>query len=285
MQFSRPVEACVFDDPQPHTRPGLQLHKGYLEAYFVKSHQHLSVAPDDLSRAYALKKSSLPKLLVNRLRSGTGYWRVDGVVDREGLVVSDNFYAVWSRSEMPLELIAALINSPVVNAHTFAFNHGRHNDLNRLASAPVPDFTAEQSEFIVLLVQEYAEKRMEWYGGSDREAFLARRCKELMYEIDAAVLEAYALPAELERELLSRFKGVQRDPLPFEFLGYGAEYALAKKVLQREKLYHITMKRYQSLVDKKFNGGISEAEGADMKRLDKELNALEEIYYSTLRPA
>lgn len=285
IEYRRLVEERVFDDPQSYTRPGLQVHDGYLEAYYVKAHQHLSVAPEEmLYKAYQLPWH-LPKLLVNRLRSGTECWRIVGVVDDEGLVASDNFYGVWSRSEMPLELIAALINSPVVNAHTFAFNHGRHNALNLLASAPVPDFTEEQTEIIVLLVQEYAEKRMEWYGGSDREAYLARRCKELMYEIDAAVLEAYALPAELERDLLSRFEGVQRNPLPFEFTGYGAEYARAKEVLQREKLYNATMKRYQSLVDKKFDTGISEAEGADMKRLDKELNTLEEIYYSTLRPA
>ncbi len=284
IEYSRPVKECVFDSPQPHTLPGLQVHDGYLEAYFVKSRQHLSVAPQEmLYKAYQLPWHR-PKLLVNYLRSGIGFWRLSGSVDLERLVASHNFYGLWPRLAMPLETLAAVVNSPLANAYSFTLSHGRHNTLGTLKSTPVPEFTSEQTELIVSLVQEYSEKRREWSVGSNREEYLKRRCKELLYQIDAVVLEAYNLPADLEKELLSRFEGVKRNHFPFEFIGYGEEYRLAKVALEREKIYRVTMKLYQSLVDKKYDVGISDSEQLEMKALDKQLNAIEKIYYNTLQP-
>jgi len=279
IEYNRPVKECVSDTPHPTFVPGLQIVKGYMEALVVKDYQHLCVDPQVMVRQTYLLPWNLPKVLVNRIRSSRGFWSVAGAIDEQSLIASEGFYGVWPRAEIRIELLAAIVSGPVANAYLFDFRTGRHNHSRLLNEVPVPNFTQDQTELIVSLVDGYQSYRGQWLAEPQRGERLADKCLECLWQIDAAVLEAYALPAELERELLRKFDGAERRPLPFHFPGYGEGYEGAKQALQGEKAQRTVSKRYHALVDKKYISGLTPTEGEEMERLRKNMEAYDAPFY------
>ncbi len=202
-----------------------------------------------------------------------GYWRIVGATDYEQLIASQNFFGIWPKADAPLELLAAIINSPVINAYTFVHEGKRTHRVEVLANAPVPYFTPEQAELIVSLVQDYASCRLRWLRKEGEETYLREQCLQRLWQIDAAILEAYALPDNLEQELLQRFEGVKRTPLPFDFPGYGEGYASAKAALQTEKGFQAAVRRYRELCSQKYSAHTTLAETEEMQRLAQIIDA------------
>ena len=276
------IDECVSDEPQPNFLPGIATVRNYLEDYVVRDYQYLSTDTKKMERSRKGLKWDQPKVLINRMLLSRECWNIAAAIDEEGLLASVQFYGVWPRGNTSIELLSAIISGPVANAYLFSYPSKRENQIRWIKQIPVPSFTAEQRELVVWLVQEYYSQRGQWLALEGLDAHFEAKCLELLYWIDAAVLEAYALPAELERELLGQFDGAERRPLPFHFPGYGEEYERAKESLQRERAYRAVLKQYHTLVDKKYLDGLTAADAEEMERLRQQIGAYNAPFYKPL---
>ncbi|MCW3101157.1 MAG: hypothetical protein JWL77_6775, partial [Chthonomonadaceae bacterium] len=273
---------CVSDSLQPEFTPGVSMVHNYLEPYLLRDYLYLSKSPEAMRDKAYLLPWSRPKVIVNRVRLSRGQWNVIGAMDEQGLWASQQFHGMWPKKNVPIELLAALVSGPVANAYLFSYRTGRDNQIRLIDQITIPSFTEEQTQLIVSLVQDYYSQRGQWLVTEHLAAHFEAKCRKLIYQIDAVILEAYALPHELERELLKRFEGVPRRPLPFEFLGYGDDYERAKVELQQEKTYRTVLRRYHELVDQEFLEGITEAEREEMERLGQEIDAADAPFYDPI---
>lgn len=276
------VSECVSDEAQEDFVQGIQTVAGYMESYLISDYQYLCTKPEVMRDNAYLLPWGQPKVLVNRARTSRDYWNIAGALEEQGLYASVQFYGIWAKDETPIEVIAALICSPVANAFLFGFPSKRENQIGWIKQIPVPQFTVEQTELIVSLVQEYYSQRGQWITEPKLEAHYQVKCLDLIYQIDAAVLEAYALPPELERDLLNQFEGVERRPLPFHFPGYGEEYERAKEALKKEKAYRSVLKQYHTLVDRKYIKGLNALEIEEMERLRREIDKHNAPFYEPI---
>ena len=273
---------CVSNEPQEDFVPGVQTARDYLEPYAVRDYQYLCNKPEVMRYEAYLLPWNEPKVVVNRARSSSGYWNIAGAVEDMELLASQQFYGMWPTNGTPIELLAAIISGPVANAYLYNYRTGRDNQIRLIEQIPAPSFTEEQTEFLVWAVQEYYAQRGQWLASEGLNAHFEAKCLELLYWIDAVVLEAYTLPAELERELLSAFNNVPRRPLPFHFPGYGAEYERAKETLQKERAHRATLKQYHALVDKTFLDGVTTTENEEKERLGLEIDDYYAPFYQSM---
>ncbi len=156
---------------------------------------------------------SEPKILTNAGRKSRKYWCFAAVVDRTGLVASQQFIGLWPKDDqLDLDALTALLNGPVVNAFMREHSFDKRFRINTLLSTPLPArFPARLGE----LARHYA-----------RQLSMKRRDEEqlalLLDEIDALTLAAYDLPPRLERALLASFKDDGR-PLAHAWNAWGIE--------------------------------------------------------------
>lgn len=273
---------CVSNDSGTGYAPGVHKLDNYLEAFIMTDYQYLCATPERIAVQRSGLRSQGSKVLINRVRYSRGYWSMAGGIDTQNLIFSQQYHGMWPKNDIALELLAALVNCPVANAYLFLYRTERDNQIRFINQIPVPSFTDEQTALIVSLVQEYYSQRGQWLVTEHLAEQFESRCRTLLYQIDAAVLEAYALPAERERELLRVFDGVPRRPLPFEFPGYGDDYERAKVELQEEKAYRGVLRRYHELVDKEFLDGITESEAIEQEKLRQQIDAHNAPFYEPI---
>ncbi|MBC8136966.1 MAG: N-6 DNA methylase [Fibrella sp.] len=273
------INQNISSQPKSNFVPGVHTVRGYLEPFLIADHQFLNTLPEAMYNQSHKLPWRLPKVIVNRALLSRGRWHITSAVDVEGLWAYCQFYGVWPKGDVTVEILSALISGPVANAHLFEYPSKRENQSQWIKRIPVPRLSTNQSEIITALVRGYASYRGQWLAEPRRGGYLAGRCLELLFQIDAAVLEAYALPAELERRLLDAFTGQKRPGLPFDFPGYGAEYEEAKRNLQQEKAYRSTVERYHILVDKEFLSGLTQEETDEQEILSQQIDRHNAPFY------
>jgi len=154
-----------------------------------------------------------PKILCNAVRLSRRYWKLAATVDDTGLVASQQFVGLWARSDtgaIDLDALAAVINSPVVNAFVADYSFDKRFRIKTILSAPVP----------AVLPPRLGDLAREYAAAVRGEA--ATWHADLLIEIDAQVLAAYDLPPRLERALLAAFNGSDR-PVAHDWGGWGVE--------------------------------------------------------------
>jgi hypothetical protein len=147
-----------------------------------------------------------------------GPWRIAGFPDREGLVCYQNLIGVWPTADYGVEVIASLVNSPIVNSMLFVKEGKWRNRILTIEICPIPVFSETDQKEITQLVREYLEI-IPHYKSNGHEASVVKECQENLLKIDSLVLRAYDLPPRLERKLLDFFRGYPR-PVPFPFPDY-----------------------------------------------------------------
>ena len=146
------------------------------------------------------------KLVVNAGRLRRKAWRIAAMLDREGLVCSQQFFGLWPERQLTdaqLLTFAAVLNGPVANAFLATHSPGKGIRISAIKQVPIPSALPFQVE---KLVAEYV-RRLQELGVSDAAG---GHMQDILTLIDAAVLEAYDLPPRLERELLKFFRGSDR---------------------------------------------------------------------------
>jgi hypothetical protein len=204
----------------PGFKKGLDKVPGKIEPYRAQEFVYLNMDERyKRTNAHSLPWDR-PKVIVNRAVISRGPWRIVGVPDRNGLVCRENFIAIWPKTNITVEVISALINSPLVNAALYVRGGKRLNQNYMLEQIPIPFPEAIDTEKITRLVITYTDLRSKIEGSASEP--IIQKCVQTLMEIDGLVLKAYDLPPRLERKLLEYFRGYPR-PLPFDFPEYYPE--------------------------------------------------------------
>lgn len=216
IEYRIPLKAnwgkLVSEAPRKGFAQGLVNVDDDFEPFRAHPRHYLNMAPRVmLYQAYRLPWDK-PKVIANANRQTRGPWPLAAVPDREGLVLYQNFHGIWPTGEWPIEAIAAVLNGHVANAFIDLREQKRHNRVRTIRAVPIPRLSKEALGSIADLVRTYERQRE--LLESDPSEDGRRRCWDLLMEIDAAVLRAYALPAGVEAELMRHFTRAPRPAPP-----------------------------------------------------------------------
>ena len=145
------------------------------------------------------------KLVVNAARLSVRSWRIAAMLDRNGLVCSQQFFGLWPKRQLTdaqLLTFAAVLNGPVANAFLATHSPAKGIRISAIKQIPIPPTLPFHVE---TLVAEYVRRLQ-----ASTMSNAAEQMQNILTLIDAAVLDAYDLPARLEHELLEFFRGSDR---------------------------------------------------------------------------
>ena len=190
------------DEPQAGYRRGL--HNARRARQFALQN---AVFLDCRQERLLYKAIDLPwdraKLVVNAARLRVTSWRIAAMLDRSGLVCSQQFFGLWPTrrlTEAHLLTLAAVLNGPVANAFIATHSPAKGIRISALKEVPLPSTTPLRVDKLVV---EYVQCLQ---ASSATEG----RLQEILTLIDAAVLEAYDLPPRIEQQLMDFFRGSER---------------------------------------------------------------------------
>jgi hypothetical protein len=205
----------ISDTPKRGFLPGIHKSTDSFQQYVLFKHQYFN-ADKSLRRRGAWDLDwRQPKVIVPAARHSRGPWRFAAALDRNGLLASRLHYAIWPKeSNLPAEVIAAILNSPIGAAYTYCHSFGHTVPKRTYGTVPFPALSLLDSAVprLKLLVDQFVtEVRADWQDDS--------KLRSLLIEIDACVLSLYQLPPHIEHQLLSLFWD-QKRRVPFDFQGY-----------------------------------------------------------------
>jgi hypothetical protein len=204
----------------------------------------------------------IPQVLLNYGGASNGPWRLKALIDRKGHAVTSRFIAVRRMPSSPsLEVLWALLNSPIANAYAFSHLRKRDNVVGNIRKIPVP--MVDSFEKVERAATEYLKAAS---SGSN-----AGKLQNLMLQVDSEVLKLYSLPEELEAALLRLFIDWDRVGVPFRQARYvpkqlGASIRLSDFLLFEQDWPAINRERVQ-LIDKKISGSMNPPERARLDAL------------------
>ena len=217
--FTENEARLVSHENRPGFTAGVHTVQDTVEPFVIARSVFLN-ADLNLMRTFAYKFPwNEPKLIVNASRQSRGPWNISASIDYRGLVCYRNFHGIWPTGELPLEVLAAVLNSPVANAFISARGGNRYIRARSLKAIPIPVFGESQQQRISSLVGQYTQARQSWLLEETLTNEEQHPCLTLMRLIDAEVLKAYDLEPRIERMLLDYFNGHQRLG-PIKFIQY-----------------------------------------------------------------
>ncbi len=201
-----------------------------------------------------------PQILVNYAPVSRHPWRLKAFIDAKGRPAASRFLTVRPRN-CSLEVLWALLNSPIANAYAFTHLGKRDNAVSEMRRIPMPGGTALDE------IETAARKYLEGAAAGVDSDELYR----LMVRVDAAVLQQYVLPVDLEWALLSLFTGWDRVGVPFKQDRYfppELNHPMSfSDFVDYESDWPSTNRRRGELVDKEIAGTITDAEAEELAGL------------------
>ncbi len=208
--FRKNEAGLVSKEPRPGFVRGVVRATNDLEPYVLESVNYLNTDPEKMrGNAYKLRWEK-PKVIACAARLSRGPWTIAAIIDEQGLMCYQNFDGIWPIGNIPLEVIASLLNGPLANAFLSTHNAKRHNKIETIDQIPVPRLNPSQISLIVSLVREYISYREQWLAQPKLAEYFEWRCRGIIRQIDAELLNAYNLPMYLEQELIKYFDGYKR---------------------------------------------------------------------------
>ena len=180
----------------------------------------LNLDPRLISRKRWGTKTDVPQLLVNYAPVSRGPWRVKALIDKKGHPVTSSFLVVRPKTtDWSLEVIWAILNSPLANAYAYCHGTKRTVLTGMLRALPIPDVGKEVLSELGHLVKSYFELFSSASKVLQRDVD-KKEAKRQMLAIDAEVMRFYDLPPKLERQVLDLFDGWERKGVEFKFTRY-----------------------------------------------------------------
>ena len=268
-------------------------------------------------------ETGVPQVLLNYAPVDRDLWRLKAFIDPIGHPATSRMLRIRSRLQrLPLVALWAICNSPIANAYTFAFGSKRDIPAGLMREMPVPNLATCDLSQLESAVHAYfhaakyfserfqkpitktkAKTKTGKHTLSDKasdlplfpdepaaEAIAAEkeRLRALHWRVDAEVLRLYALPLELERELLDAFDGVRRVGVPFEQTRYiPCDF---RDTLTLDEFLHVTDEwdntesRRCELIEKRMQTGRRTQEEVEFRYLQRLLK-LRRRFYSPLPTA
>ncbi|MCJ7721855.1 N-6 DNA methylase [Candidatus Bathyarchaeota archaeon] len=160
------------------------------------------------------------QVLLNYAPVSRGPWRLKALIDYEGHPVSSSFLVVRPQTtEWSIEVLWAILNSPLANAYAYCNGTKRTVLTGMIRALPTPDMRKEALSNLHHLVKNY----FELFFSVDQVLGISideKKAKREMLAIDAEVMRLYDLPPKLERQILDLFDGWQRNGVDFKFERY-----------------------------------------------------------------
>lgn len=200
-----------------------------------------------------------PQVLINYARASRGPWRFKALIDASGHAASSRFITLRECSES-LFAVWGILNSTVANAFAFCHLSKRDNVVSRVGQTPMPTSGFKAID----------ETARDYFSKASIDAS-ADELRMALDRVDAAVLDAYSLPLEIEHQILSLFTGWERVGVSFEqtrFLPAELEGVLPyADFVAYESNWKKTNRRRGKLIEKNIEGTISDDEHAELQRL------------------
>lgn len=232
--------------------PGLQIHQ-LPRLYWMNLDEEAISAPRTGTTV------GVPQVLMNYARVRRGPWRLKALIDRKGRPVTSRFLTVRPKTRS-LEILWALLNSPIANAYAFTHLAKRDNLVGDMRRIPMP--RGGDLDEIEVAARAYLEATAR---ASADELY------RLMLRVDAAVLRQYTLPVELEQALLSLFTGWNRVGVPFKQSRYFppdlSQPISFSAFVAYESDWPAANRRRSELVDKEIAGTITSDEATELAGL------------------
>jgi hypothetical protein len=242
-------------------RPGFVLFDRGLQLHELPTLYWMNLEPEVIRRPVSGTTLGIPQVLINYAPASRGPWRLKALIDRVGHPVTSNFITVRPTGPpYSLEILWALLNSPVANAHAFSHLGKRHNIVGDVRNIPIPKASSFER------VEEAANGYLTAAGSPG--ANLAD-LQKLLLQVDCEVLDLYSLPLELEQSLLELFTDRERVGVPFRQSGYLPKDLSGRlhfsDFFQFENDWSVTNRERGRLIDKSISGTLTTAE---QKRLE-----------------
>ncbi len=232
--FLRNTKEIFSQEPDEGFALGLSRVNDEIEPYIAKPSRYLNMDPKVLRAKDLQKPWHQPKVIANAVSTNVQRWPIIGAIDEQGVVCTQDFYGIWPTESLPIEVLAALINSPIVNA--FLSTHAlSQQDLGAiLKQAPIPNFTKADIHLITSLVRNYRATREQWHkepAGDTGQGILR--------QLDWEILGIYHLPMQVERNLITYFEGYKRpDPIELTQVEPSHENGLCSTIIEIENIRH-----------------------------------------------
>jgi hypothetical protein len=142
------------------------------------------------------------------------------LIDKKGHPVTSSFIVIRpKRKEWSLEVLWAILNSPLANAYIYCYGTKRLVGVTRVLSFPIPNMNENDFSYLCKLVHNYF-KIFPPNRGILQSEVDSKEAKQKILAIDAEVMRLYNLPPRLERQVLDLFDGWQRNGVDFKFERY-----------------------------------------------------------------
>lgn len=244
-------------------------HRGYirlgrgLQLHSLPKLYWMNLADEALLWKRSGVAMNIPQVLMSYGRtSKEGPWRLKAFIDRKGLPVASRFLTVRPK-QLSLDVLWALLNSPVANAYAFTHLTKRDNIPADMRKIPMP---------LEVNVSEIESVASEYLKAAAAQADPVE-LRLLMLRLDAAVLRQYALPIELEWAVLSLFTNYDRVGVPFTQNRYFPEEFESpirlSRFLDYESNWPNANRRRGHLIDKEIAGTLSESEAEEFSGLQE----------------
>jgi hypothetical protein len=213
----------VSDKKFPDATRGYVRFKRDIQTHGLPDEVWVNLNPDVIFRPRSGIQVGIPQILINFAPVQNAPWCLKALKDENGHPVNSRFLTVRPKNKgATLEMLWALCNSPYANAYAFTHSTKREILAGTLREMPVPNFSQADVTAITAAVRAYFKAVKEHVsptnlilGDNVRENEL-HNLRTLQWRIDAAILQLYELPVQLERELLDFLSGWKRVGVPFK---------------------------------------------------------------------
>lgn len=252
----------------------------------------LNLAKEVVATPRSGTRTGIAQILLNYARVSRGEWRLKALLDKAGHPVTSRFLTIRPKqARVSIDFLWGLLNSPLGNAFAFCVSSKRDVLTGDLRELPIPrDLSQPGVGHLVAAVAAYFEAARKFdenriagrfVEGADlfhlaspdapTQAQAELHLKYLHWRVDAEVLKLYALPAELERQLLDLFTGTERRGVPFKqteyFPAHFTDLQRLDDLLAVTGEWEQTSARKTALIEKKIAKTATEAELQELDRL------------------
>lgn len=263
----------------------------------------VNLAKAVIRRPVSGTKVGVAQVLLNYAPVSRGEWRLKALLDESGHPVTSRFLVVRpTNTKTSPQVLWGLLNSPVANAYAFSVSSKRDVEAGEMREMPLPgnlyeiDFSPLENAVTVYLEAAHEFDRQMQAGTLLPEGDLMRAItpevltpeqakealKYLHWRVDAEVLKLYNLPAELERQLLDLFTGVERRGVPFTqteyFPAHFRDLQRLEDLLAITADWEATSMRKTELIEKKIRREATETELQELGRLKQLTEARGELF-------
>lgn len=199
-------------------------------------------------------------------------WRLRATLDPDGTIVSSRFLLMRLSISNALSptVLWAILNSPVANAYSYSVSTKWQTLPKEWDKFPIPQLDAESSKRITDAANAYRKATNLSTDGNSAESSESQ-VHDLLMRMDAAVLQAYALPPGLEQQMLRIFDDIERP-------GVGCKFTSYPQVPTTVTLpFHLRLllPRFHDLVDLRLANRINRKQQAELTEIEESFNAYE----------